>query len=74
MNVDHLVCMANQIGQFFEAQPDRPQALADLANHIARFWAPSMRRQLALHLAQGGAGLMPIVQEALRGQPGMSAD
>jgi len=66
MNIEHLVRMANRIGEFFQAMPDRAEALEGVAAHISKFWAPRMRAQLAQHLAeQGGAGLLPIVKEAL---------
>jgi formate dehydrogenase subunit delta len=65
MDADKLVQMANQIGQFFESQPDHAQALQGIASHIAKFWAPPMRQRLAAHLSAGGEGLRPIVIEAL---------
>lgn len=43
---DPLVRMANQIGAFFEAMPERPEALENAARHIRSFWAPPMRRAL----------------------------
>jgi formate dehydrogenase subunit delta len=66
MHIEHLVKMANQIGEFFEAMPDRPEALEGIATHIHKFWAPRMRLQLADHIAsQAGEGLLPIVKQAL---------
>jgi len=65
MNVDNLVKMANRIGNFFEAMPDRDQALADIATHIRKFWEPRMRRDLLTHLRNGGADLTPLVVAAL---------
>jgi formate dehydrogenase subunit delta len=73
MNIEHLVRMANQIGEFFQAMPDRAEAVEGVASHIAKFWAPRMRAQLAEHLAvSGGAGLLPIVVESLRQEPVMA--
>lgn len=67
MDADNLVRMANRIGQFFEAMPDRAEALDGIANHLGKFWEPRMRHALAAHLAQhDGAGLLPIVREALQ--------
>jgi FdhD protein len=43
MNPDHLIRMANQIGAFFEAMPDREQAVKDVADHLRRTWDPRMR-------------------------------
>lgn len=66
LHIDSLVRMANQIGTFFEAMPDRVQALADTAEHLHKFWEPRMRRELLAHLDAGGAGLSPMVIEAVR--------
>lgn len=65
MQIDTLVHMANQIGQFFEAMPDREEALAGIGQHLHRFWEPRMRRELLAHVDTGGAGLMPLVLEAI---------
>ncbi len=65
MNVAHLVQMANQIGAFFEAMPDRDEALEGISNHIRRFWAPRMRDQLPAD----AAGLAPIVVDAITRHP-----
>lgn len=45
-NNDNLVRMANQIGHFFESQPDRNEGLEGLANHLKKFWDPRMRKKL----------------------------
>ncbi|WP_211472450.1 formate dehydrogenase subunit delta [Collimonas humicola] len=67
MNLEHLVKMANQIGAFFDTMPDRPQAMTDLIAHLKRSWEPRMRRELLAYVdQQGGAELLPIVQEAIR--------
>jgi formate dehydrogenase subunit delta len=66
MNTDQLVHMANRIGEFFESFPDHAQAVAGVAEHIQKFWAPSMRQALMHHIDQGLAhGLSPLVREAL---------
>ncbi len=68
---DKLVHMANQIGQFFEAMPDAAQARADVAQHLQRYWAPTMRHQLQAAVAAGQASaLKPLVREALTLLPG----
>ena len=41
-----LVHMANRIGEFFQAMPDREEALMGVATHIRKFWDPRMRREL----------------------------
>lgn len=65
MNIQHLVKMANQIGQFFEAEPDQAQAVSDVAAHMKRFWDPRMRKAIIEHADTGGDGLLPIVQQAV---------
>ena len=67
MDIHNLVTMANQIGAFFEAMPDRPQAMLDIAGHIKRNWDPRMRRAIMQYLdEQGGVDLKEIVREALQ--------
>ena len=66
MKPEHLVKMANQIGAFFDAMPNREQAVKDVAGHIRRSWEPRMIRALHDHLAKAGdQDLAPIVREAL---------
>jgi formate dehydrogenase subunit delta len=66
MNSDHLIKMANQIGAFFEAMPDREQAVKDVATHILRSWEPRMRAALLEHIAHVGDGeLKEVVRSAL---------
>ena len=60
---EHLVRMANDIGNFFRAEPVREDAVAGIANHIAKFWTRRMRQKLAAH---GEAGLDELPCEALR--------
>jgi formate dehydrogenase subunit delta len=74
MHVEHLIRMANQIGSFFEAMPDRPEALENAAQHLKRFWEPRMRRALLAHIDSAGDGaLNPLIAEALRGNRGLLA-
>ncbi len=66
MNTEHLVTMANQIGDFFKSYPDQELAKKEVVNHLQRFWASSMRMQLIEHVKQQqGAGLQPLVREAI---------
>ncbi len=52
----HLTQMANDIGHFFRAEPDREDAIAGIANHIAKFWTKRMREKLAAHVSHLGPG------------------
>ena len=67
MDADNLIRMANRIGDFFEALPDRAEALDGIATHIRKFWEPRMRRELLAALDAGQApALKAIVAEALQ--------
>lgn len=66
MDISVLIRMANDIANFFEANPDRAQAEREIAAHLKNFWDPSMRRQLLEHVAGGGAGLHASVVQAVR--------
>ena len=67
MKIEHLVTMANQIGDFFKSFPDQAQAKIDIAQHLEHFWASSMRDQILAHvIEQNGAGLEPIVRDAIK--------
>jgi formate dehydrogenase subunit delta len=60
-----LVYMANQIGKFFAPQ-GHDKTVAGVANHLTRFWDPSMRKKIVHHLSEGGEGLDPLVKEAVQ--------
>jgi formate dehydrogenase subunit delta len=61
--VEQLVKMANQIAENFSFHDDSVERLAD---HLKRFWAPSMREQLTAFHQDGGAGLKPDVIAAIQ--------
>lgn len=65
MQTEHLITMANQIGDFFKAFPDQTQAKKDIAQHLQRFWAKSMRDQIVAYIHHGGDALLPIVKAAI---------
>jgi len=64
MQPEKLVMMANQIASFFAAQGEQ-RAVPQIADHIAKFWDPRMRRNIAAHIEQGGAGLSPLARAAI---------
>jgi formate dehydrogenase subunit delta len=67
MDMQNLIHMANQIGSFFEAMPDREEALLDITGHLHNFWEPRMRSQLLDYVdAENGKDLKPIVLSAIR--------
>ena len=66
MDINNLVHMANQIGEFFSAYPDRDEALEGIANHIRKFWEPRMRLQLFEGIDAGQAvELSALVAQSL---------
>ena len=62
---EHLVQMANDIGNFFRAQSNHEAAVAGVANHIKSFWTPRMLQKLLAQIEQGEAGLDPLPRAAL---------
>lgn len=67
MDAEKLVKMANQIGDFFEANPDAEQAKAEIASHLTRFWNSVMINTIVAHVKQNrGEGLHPRVAEAIQ--------
>jgi len=64
MSPDKLIYMANQIGKFFASQRHE-MAVEGIADHIAKFWDPSMRAKIFAHLEDGGEGLDALVKEAV---------
>jgi formate dehydrogenase subunit delta len=64
-SIEQLVKMANDIGDFFRAEPQRADAVAGIANHLQRFWDPRMRRAIVAYAKEGGAGLDELVREAV---------
>ncbi len=72
MDAEKLIHMANRIGEFFEAWPDRAEALEGVATHLRKFWEPRMRRELVTLVEDGSAdALLPLVREAITTHRGM---
>jgi formate dehydrogenase subunit delta len=66
-NTEHLVHMANDIGNFFRANPDHDAAVLAISNHIKSFWTPKMCRKLIADLdgAHAEEELDQLPREAL---------
>lgn len=60
----HLIKMINQIAASFDAASPS-QAAGKTAEHVEKFWAPSMRALIVAHLGQGGEDLSPAAREAV---------
>ena len=68
MNIDLLIKMTNEIGDFFAGvEVNDPQAAArDVANHIKRYWEPRMRAQMLKYYEERqGAGLTELGKNAV---------
>ena len=63
IDLDHLIAMANQIGDFFSPYPPE-RAREGLRNHLRTYWDPRMRSALLEHVDAGGKGLDTRVLEA----------
>ena len=62
---EHLVHMANDIGNFFRSNPDRDAAVIAISNHIKSFWTPRMRRKLIKDMQGGDEELDELPRQAL---------
>jgi formate dehydrogenase subunit delta len=62
-DVQHLVKMANQIADNFSFHDDPVDRTLD---HLKRFWAPSMHRNIAEFEASGVEGLNPVARAAVQ--------
>ena len=56
MDIANLIRMANRIGEYFDALPDREEALESAATHIQKSWEPRMRIALLGFLDQHADG------------------
>jgi len=68
MNIDLLIKMTNEIGEFFAGvEVNDPQAAArDVANHLKRYWDPRMRAQMLKYYEERqGAGLSDLGKNAV---------
>ena len=66
MNIERLSQMVNDIANYFAAEPDHATGVASVADHLRKFWDPTMRRAIIAHLEAGGEGLGVMGKEAVR--------
>jgi formate dehydrogenase subunit delta len=62
-DVERLVKMANQIADNFSFHDDAAERTAD---HLQRFWAPSLRTRIIDFEAAGGDGLNEVARSAVK--------
>ena len=65
IDLERLIAMANQIGDFFSPYPPE-RATEGLRNHLRTYWDPRMRSALLGHIDAGGEGLSELVIEGAR--------
>src|SRR5437667_180381 len=66
MNIDLLIKMTNEIGDFFAGTAQPEEAARAVANHLKRYWEPRMRAQmLAYYEQRQGAGLSDLARSAV---------
>ncbi len=66
MNIQKLVQMANDIADFFNAEPDKELAAEGVKKHIMRSWEPRMRKEIIKHFQENGDGLSPLAANAIQ--------
>lgn len=63
MKIEKLVKMANDISNFFDADPDKTVAAQGMKNHLMRSWEERMRVAIVDHLKNhDGEGLSPLAK------------
>ena len=62
---EHIVQMANDIGNFFLGETNRQLALDGISNHINKFWTRRMRQKLKEYVDNGGTELDELPRAAL---------
>lgn len=63
MKIEKLVKMANDISNFFDADPDKTVAAQGMKNHLMRSWEERMRIAIIDHLKNhDGEGLSPLAK------------
>lgn len=60
----HLIKMANQIAEHCAIGADPEVAVEKIADHVARFWAPSMKQQLKHYLDRDGNQVNELAKTA----------
>ncbi|MEE9355138.1 MAG: formate dehydrogenase subunit delta [Methylococcaceae bacterium] len=65
MKIENLIKMANDIGDFFNAEEDKEIASDGVKTHIQRIWEPRMRKQLLIYFEKDGSDLSDLVKKAL---------
>ena len=65
MKIERLIKMANDIGDFFNAESNKEIAAEGITKHILRSWDPRMRRAIIAYNKQDGSALNDLVRKAI---------
>jgi len=65
MHIERLIKMANDVSNFFAADPDKQLAIEGIKNHLARSWEPRMRHSIVAYTKADGAGLSELAKAAI---------
>ena len=65
MKIERLVKMSNDIGNFFNSEPDKEIATEGIKNHLLRSWDPRMRKAIIAYCQEDGSELSSLVKIAI---------
>jgi formate dehydrogenase subunit delta len=65
MKIERLITMANDIGDFFNAESNKEIAVEGIRKHILRSWDPRMRREIIAYCRQDGTALSDLARTAV---------
>ncbi len=65
MKIKTLIRMANDIGDFFNAESNKEIAAEGITKHILRSWDPRMRRDIITYLKEDGSELSALAKVAV---------
>ncbi|MDO9104044.1 MAG: formate dehydrogenase subunit delta [Methylovulum sp.] len=65
MKTERLIKMANDISDFFNAEPDKEIAAEGVKSHIMRAWEPRMRKAIIAYCQESGDGLSDLAKAAV---------
>jgi formate dehydrogenase subunit delta len=65
MKIERLIKMANDIGDFFNAESNKEIAAEGITKHILRSWDPRMRRDIIAYYQQDGSALSDLARTAV---------
>jgi formate dehydrogenase subunit delta len=66
LDVEHLVAMANDIANFFDAESGKDKAPESVRFHMSRYWEKRMRRAIIEYVRdKGGEGLSETARAAV---------